>query len=601
MAKATLNNKLAQRATTGRKRAVRYLRVSTPSQVKTDFNPEGISIPAQRVASDGKAESLAADIVDEYVEPGRTATSIEARPVFQRMLARIKTKGDVDYIIVYNFNRIFRNSVDAAIVKRDLKKLGVRVVSCVVDLGEGPEAAMVESIMHAVDQYQSEASGADIKFKMGEKAKHGGTLGRAKLGYRNVILKTDDGRVIRTVELDHEGDRAAHVTRAFELYATGQYTGKQLVNLLTQAGLRTRGDRRTPSRALSTTGLYNLLADRYYLGKVTYEGVEYPGRHEPLTTPEIFQKVQNIITERGGGVKDRTHNHYLKGLLWCGKCGQRVVLTNGSGNGGKYFYWLCLGRQNRRCDLPYLPVSKVGRAVEIHYATVRLDVAFQGALRGQLAEVLLSEDSGLTELRRQLRGRLTELDEQEERFLDLVGKPGWPQAKIQARLTKLEAERVEIQGQLTQTVSKLKDGQTFVETALQLLDNPQAFYQRAGTSLRRSMNALIFTKLYLDTNGVAGHELADIARPFVEANRACRQRQEVPRAAATSTRRNNKSSLAEEGAFDVQITEADLLILAVSGQGSRKPAMVELRGLEPLTPSLPVRCATSCAIAPRRR
>jgi hypothetical protein len=28
---------------------------------------------------------------------------------------------------------------------------------------------------------------------------------------------------------------------------------------------------------------------------------------------------------------------------------------------------------------------------------------------------------------------------------------------------------------------------------------------------------------------------------------------------------------------------------------------VELRGLEPLTPSLPVRCATSCAIAPRRR
>jgi hypothetical protein len=28
---------------------------------------------------------------------------------------------------------------------------------------------------------------------------------------------------------------------------------------------------------------------------------------------------------------------------------------------------------------------------------------------------------------------------------------------------------------------------------------------------------------------------------------------------------------------------------------------VELRGLEPLTPSLPVRCATSCAIAPERR
>jgi site-specific DNA recombinase len=518
--------------------------------------------------------------------------------VFQQMIARIKAKRDVDYVLVYNFNRIFRNSVDAAIVKRDLKKLGVRVVSCVVDLGEGPEAVMVESIMHAVDQYQSEASGADIKFKMGEKAKHGGTLGRAKLGYRNVILKTDDGRVIRTVELDHEGDRAAHVTRAFELYATGQYTGKQLVNILTQAGLRTRGDRRTSSRPLSTTGLYNLLADRYYLGKVAYQGVEYPGRHQALTTHDVFQKVQSVLVERGGGVKDRTHNHYLKGLLWCASCGRRVILTNGRGNGGKYFYWLCLGRQSRACDLPYLSVDKVGRAVEAHYATVRLDAQLEGALRGQLAEVLLSEDSSMTELRRQLRGRLTELDEQEERFLDLVGRPGWPQAKIQTRLTKLEAERAEIQGQLTQTVSKLKDGQVFVETALQLLDNPQAFYQRAGTSLRRSMNALIFTKLYLDADGVARHDLTDTARPFVEANRAYRQ--QATKAAAPA-RRNNKSSLAKEGAFDGQVTEAELLILALSGQGSRKPAMVELRGLEPLTPSLPVRCATSCAIAPKRR
>ena len=32
------------------KRAVLYLRVSTPSQVKTDYNPEGISLPAQREA-----------------------------------------------------------------------------------------------------------------------------------------------------------------------------------------------------------------------------------------------------------------------------------------------------------------------------------------------------------------------------------------------------------------------------------------------------------------------------------------------------------------------------------------------------------------------
>jgi site-specific DNA recombinase len=48
------------------KRAVLYLRVSTPSQVNTDYNPEGISIPAQRQACEQTAAQLGATIVGEY-------------------------------------------------------------------------------------------------------------------------------------------------------------------------------------------------------------------------------------------------------------------------------------------------------------------------------------------------------------------------------------------------------------------------------------------------------------------------------------------------------------------------------------------------------
>jgi DNA invertase Pin-like site-specific DNA recombinase len=77
---------------TGRKRALLYLRVSTPGQVNTDFNPEGISLPAQREACIQMAAKLSADIVDEYIEPGRSATNTDARPKFQEMMARVKGK-----------------------------------------------------------------------------------------------------------------------------------------------------------------------------------------------------------------------------------------------------------------------------------------------------------------------------------------------------------------------------------------------------------------------------------------------------------------------------------------------------------------------------
>lgn len=62
--------------------------------------------------------------------------------------------------------------------------------------------------------------------------------------------------------------------------------------------------------------------------------------------------------------------------------------------------------------------------------------------------------------------------------------------------------------QLAETGSKLDTGRRFFLPALDLLADPQAFYRAAGDQLRRSMNQLIFRKLYLDEDGVDGMELA---------------------------------------------------------------------------------------------
>jgi DNA invertase Pin-like site-specific DNA recombinase len=249
MNKDTLNSNMAAYATgeKRRKRAVLYLRVSTPGQVNTDYNPEGISIPAQRVAGEHKADSLDADIVNEFIEPGKTATSIDKRPKFQEMIVWVKAQKDIDYVIVYHFNRVFRNAVDAGIVKRDLKKVGTRIVSTIIDMGETPEADLIETILHAVDQYQSQASGADIKYKMGQKVKNGGSVSQAKLGYLNVRIPRPGGGEIRTIAVDD--DRAALVQLGFELYATNNYTLADLVRRALRPRLTQQGNRPAPRRA----------------------------------------------------------------------------------------------------------------------------------------------------------------------------------------------------------------------------------------------------------------------------------------------------------------------------------------------------------------
>jgi len=67
--------------------AVIYLRVSSTGQL-TGHSAEGYSIEGQREACERHAARLGANIVREYVEPGKTATNTR-RPALQRMLAEL--------------------------------------------------------------------------------------------------------------------------------------------------------------------------------------------------------------------------------------------------------------------------------------------------------------------------------------------------------------------------------------------------------------------------------------------------------------------------------------------------------------------------------
>ena len=183
------------------------------------------------------------------------------------MMARVKAEKDIDFIIVYHFNRIFRNSIDAAITKKELNKQGIRLISTVLDMGDGPESMMVESIIHAVDQYQSQASGADIRYKMSEKVRCGGSVGRAPLGYLN-RRDQSEGRNIGIVVPDDQ--MAKLVTTAFEADASGNFTFEQLADEMKDRGLRTRPGRH-PGGPVSTSKLQAMLRNPYYTGIVTYK------------------------------------------------------------------------------------------------------------------------------------------------------------------------------------------------------------------------------------------------------------------------------------------------------------------------------------------
>lgn len=345
------------------RRAVIYLRVSTADQARGDGASEGYSIPAQRKACTRKAQDLGAVVVAEFADRGESARSA-ARPELQQMLRLLAEHRDVDFVIVHKVDRLARNRADDVQIQIAIEKARARLISVSESVDDTPSGKLVHNIMADLAEFYSANLASEILKGSTQKASMGGTPYRAPLGYLNVRYLVE-GREIRTIEIDEE--RAPFIRRAFELYATGEYSLKRLHALLTAEGLTTRATAKQPARPMALSKFANLLRNRYYLGLVTYRGLEHPGKHPAIIGQGLFERVQLVLTERERHtLKQRRNRHYLRGLLTCARCKSRMLYTTGKGKGGDIFdYYVCSQRhKGKSCDLPYLAAIEIEGRVE---------------------------------------------------------------------------------------------------------------------------------------------------------------------------------------------------------------------------------------------
>ncbi|MDQ3577496.1 MAG: recombinase family protein [Actinomycetota bacterium] len=512
MAASSLNHRIRDEITKPTPRVVVYLRVSSKRQTDTDadIDPDGNSIDTQRKTCHAKVRELGGVIVEEYLEPAKSGQTLEKRPVFREMMRRIREDRDVDCVVIYLRSRAFRNYVDAGNTEVTLGKLGVKLVSASPkeQFGEGNMAEAMKAIMDVFNWLQVKQSGDDIKIKMGNKARNGGTIGQAKLGYLNTTVAID-GHKVNTVVPDP--DRRHFIPMTFELWATGDYPNVESLRAeLTKSGLRMPRS----GKPISEQRLYDLLRERYYLGYVEYDGIEYQGRHEALVTEEQFERAQRVFDTHGGtGTRQRTHNHYLKGTVWCGRCKYRLIVQRAVGRGGgEYYYFYCRGRQEGLCDLPAIPVEITEEAVLAYYGdAVTMSDEWLTHVRAEVDQAVDTNHELSDTLREQHTKQLEELERKEDYFLDLAAEQGWPKDKLRTKIDAIRSTRREIEDTLARSAQRLDRGREVFRAALALLANPQQAYERGNETVRAILNKAFFTKLYVDGGKVIDH---DAQEPF---------------------------------------------------------------------------------------
>src|SRR5699024_350128 len=120
----------------------------------------------------------------------------------------------VAYCIVHKVDRLARNRADDVTIHLALQQAGAMLVSATENIDETPSGMLLHGIMSTIAAFYSRNLATELTKGMTQKAIGGGTLDKAPIGYLIARTRDDQGREVRTVELDPE--RAPLIEWAFK-------------------------------------------------------------------------------------------------------------------------------------------------------------------------------------------------------------------------------------------------------------------------------------------------------------------------------------------------------------------------------------------------
>ena len=282
----------------------------------------------QRILLD-LATRLDLEVVD-IIRESKSAKDDDNRPLFSEMLERVR-KGEANALLVVHTDRLARNLIEAGILIKLLETDTLREIKTPTNTFNTVQALLYLGFDFVFASHYSRDLSVKVKAGNESKLLKGEYPTYAPVGYINV-------RPGRGVEPDPI--RAPYIKRAFELYASGDYSFKKVAKQLAEEGFRSRLGKKK-----STSCINRILTNPEYYGVIRRKGKIYPGNHTALISKEVFDKVQYLIEGRNHPTQKKYKFTY-RDFMVCEVCGCKI--TAGIAK-GKYIYYRCTNGQGK-CD-----------------------------------------------------------------------------------------------------------------------------------------------------------------------------------------------------------------------------------------------------------
>lgn len=282
--------------------------------------------------------------------------TIAARPVMQHLLQEVE-QGVWDGVIVVEVERLARgDTIDQGIMAQAFKYSNTLIITPLKVYDPNNEFDE-EYFEFGLFMSRREYKTINRRLQRGRAAssKEGKyACGRTPYGYERVRIQNDKGWTLKPKEVE-----ADIVRFIFKLYVDGQ---EQADGSFRPVGCRVIGNTLDkmavppPSTASYWTEstIRNILKNPLYIGKIRWntkkrkkrvkdgvvfyersapppeEQISVDGLHQPIVSPELFYKAQDILKNKAKASVHRSSElqNPFAGLLFCGKCGRAIVRRN---------------------------------------------------------------------------------------------------------------------------------------------------------------------------------------------------------------------------------------------------------------------------------
>ena len=282
-----------------------------------------------------------------HVDQALTAKQVAGRESFFSLLNCI-VNDEVDIVIVYKMNRMFRNAEESHVYRKKFRQHGVKIISVTEPIDEQTSAGRLTANMLAnLDQYQSEIIADFVRSSLREMTRQGYYIGGyIPLGYS--LIEETHGKKKRKRYQILESE-AIHVRKCFELYADG-FSLLYILHYLHDEGIKGRR-----GKSIGRTTLRRLLQNEMYIGTLRFVTEGYDDLIVENAIPAIIDiDVWNRVQSRHKAnkpVTPRKHRELypLTGKITCGYCGQHFFgisckVYKSDGTPYHYKYYVCSKR-----------------------------------------------------------------------------------------------------------------------------------------------------------------------------------------------------------------------------------------------------------------